>query len=125
LESQLQQLRDNIEQKQLRIDTLSSENATLAHQLRSSVSFLSSPPVVHISLLEKSRSRGEAQLEMAVPFSSRKGASRGLLDGELDDNDKFSGRITPLMALAPSLAISESWGAQKIVVAARTLDNFS
>ena len=42
-----------------------------------------------------------------------------------DDNDKISERITPLMALAPSLAISDSSFAKKLVSTAKYLDGIA
>lgn len=109
LENQIRQLQDNIEQKQLRIDTLNSENAALAHQLREKQNY-------------SRGGTGEAELDLAMPYSSRKAQARGILDGDLDDNEKFNNRITPLMALAPSLAISDSWMAKQILSLSRSLD---
>jgi len=58
-----------------------------------------------------------------MPYSSVwKAPARSILDGDLDDNEKFNNRITPLMALAPSLAISDSWVAKQILTFSRSLD---
>jgi len=94
LERQLQQMTANIEQKQVQIDTLSSENATLHHQLQRA---LSRDESHHHSKVDSIFSHSQRSIDSDLESSRR-----------YDDEDKVGDRITPMMALAPSLALSNS-----------------
>lgn len=67
------------------------------------------------------QSRGGS--EIIIPhYSSHSDGWNSKYDEDHDDNAKISERITPLMSLTPSLAISDSFLAKKIVSTSRLLD---